>query len=300
MKKNKWPELPLKEWEETYDLLHLISQIIGKIKLQFNPYKNHWWNISLLPSVKGLTTGIIPCGNRTIAITMNFVNHSIDIRSEDGKHATISLRTGTVADYYKAIKMELEKMNVTVKIWTVPVEVEDRTPFEQDNRQREYKKEYAERFHTILLDIAGVMEDFRGKFTGKASPVHFFWGAFDMALTFFNGKDAPEHPGAPNVGKEVMVRSYNKELASFGWWPGKGLGEAAFYAYSYPVLDGFKNYNIQPEAAYYHKDLGEFVLPYAAVAKAADPKQELSKFLWSSYEAVEEFGKWDKKLRIDH
>ena len=296
IKNNQWPDLPLSAWEETHDLLHLLTQIVGKIKLQYVPFKNHWWNISFLTSVRGLTTGIIPCGERCFEMDFDMISHQINIRHDDGRTDFVELKSGSVSTYYKTICATLEKAGIDIELWPVPVEMENRTPFDKDDLFRNYDPENVQKFLNILVNITRVMEKFRGCFTGKASPVHFFWGAFDMAVTFFSGMPAPEHPGTPHVGKRVMTEAYNAELASFGFWPGKGLGEPAFYAYVYPEPSGYKDHRIEPAQAYYHNGLGEYILPYREVANSEDPDDMLFRFFSSAYKAAEKYGKWDVKL----
>ncbi len=295
-KETIWPELPLDKWEKTYDLLHLLTQIVGKIKLQFVAYKNHWWNITFFPTVRGFTTGIIPCGTRCFEMDFDFVDHKINIKIDDGTSDFIELKSGTVAQYYDEITFKLKQLEIAVNIWPVPVEMEYRQPFNTDNIYRPYDPEYAQKLHKIIVQVARIMEIFRSGFTGKASPVHFFWGAFDMAVTFFSGRPAPEHQAVPNVGKKVMVEAYNAELASFGFWPGKGFGEPAFYAYAYPEPNEYKNYKIAPAAAYYHKDMGEYILPYSAMIKENVPGEAVVEFFISAYRAAARSGYWDSGL----
>ena len=296
MNNKLWPELPLEKWIETYDMLHLISQIIGKIKLQFVPFKNHWWNVVLYPSITGLTTGIIPYKEKYFEIDFNLRSHKIIFRFNDGQSDYINLQNGTIKDYYNQIKEKLLDLDCIIDLWPIPVEMEQRIPFNEDNKMRIYNEEYAENFQQIILQASKVMEIFRAGYTGKSSPVHFFWGAFDLAVTFFSGKPAPEHSGAPNVGKDVMVKAYNAELASFGFWPGKGFGEPAFYSYSYPEPDKYKNFKVEPDVAYYNKDLGEFILPYQIVQKLKNPDKAILDFFKSSYRATKTYGDWDSSL----
>ena len=296
MKNNKWPDLPLSSWEDTHDLLHLLSQIVGKIKLQFVPFKNHWWNISFHNSVRGLSTGIIPCGEQCFEMDFDMVDHKINIRHDNGQADSVELKSGTLSSYYDSICGTLKKSGIAVNLWPVPVEMEYRTPFNKDDLFRKYDPDSVQKFRDILVKVTKVMERFRGCFTGKASPVHFFWGAFDMAVTFFSGMPAPEHPGVPNVGKHVMKEAYNAQLTSFGFWPGKGLGEPAFYSYTYPQPDGYKDYGIEPAQAYYHEELGEYVLPYREVADSENPEETLFSFFRSAYKAAEKLENWNTKL----
>jgi hypothetical protein len=298
LKSDTWPDLPLDKWEETYELVHLLTQIIGKIKLQFVPFKNHWWNISFLPTVSGFTTGIIPVKGGCIEIDFDFLNHQLNFKRNDGRVEAIPLRQEAISKYYEEIHEILRKLDIETSIWPVPVEIERRTPFLKDHCYREYEREYVEKFHQIIVRTAGIMETFRAGFTGKASPVHFFWGAFDMAVTLFSGRQAPEHQGAPNVGKSVMVKAYNAELASFGFWPGMGLGEPAFYAYTYPEPSGYKDYKMNVKGAGYHGVLREFILPYASVITRKDPAKEVVSFFVDAYQATKKFGNWDTNLCI--
>jgi hypothetical protein len=291
-----WPDLPLEKWQETYELVHLLTQIVGKIKLQFVPFKNHWWNISFLPTVNGFTTGIIPFDKGCFEIDFDFLAHRINIKLDDGRIEFIKLKSETVSTYYDEIIEKLQKLSIPAHIWPVPVEMENRLPFPEDYHYREYNQEYIQKLQKIIVHVTRILENFRTGFSGKASPVHFFWGAFDMAVTLFTGKPAPEHPGVPNVGKKVMIEAYNAELASFGFWPGMGLGEPAFYAYAYPEPEGYKEYKIPVERAYYHPDLHEFILPYSSAIQQDNPQQTVLNFFIGAYKAAKETGHWDEKL----
>jgi hypothetical protein len=292
-----WPDLPLAKWEETYDLIHRWSQIIGKIKLEFSPLINHWWNVTFFPSASGLTTGIIPYGDKCFEIEFDFIFHKLQLKSGDGRSNYINLESGNIAEFYFEIKEKLKKLGIEINIWTVPVEIDDRLPFEQDYRPRKYDPYYANTFWKILVQVSKAMNIFRSGFTGKASPVHFFWGSLDLAVTFFSGRSAPEHPGSPNVGRKVMIESYNSELASFGFWAGKGLGEAAFYAYAYPEPVDYKKFKVYPkQAAYYNETLGDFILPYSFVRSAESPEKVILDFFKSTFKAAAELGNWDKVM----
>jgi hypothetical protein len=293
---NSLPDLPLEKWIDTYDMLHLLSQIIGKIKLQFVPYKNHWWNVALYPTVNGFSTGIIPYNKDCFEIDFDLYSHKIIFKFNNGKTDFIELRSGTIKSFYEEIENRLRESGCEIKIWPVPVEMDYRVPFNIDDKYYEYNKEYADKFRQVLLEVTKIMDKFRSGFTGKASPIHFFWGSFDMALTFFSGRSAPEHNGAPNVAKEVMVKAYNSELASFGFWPGKGFGEPAFYSYTYPEPEEYKNYNIKPVEAFYYKEMGDFILPYKSLQKYEDHSQAVLDFFKSCFKAAEESGRWDKNL----
>ncbi len=289
-----WPELPLEKWHETYKTLHRWTQIIGKIRLGLAPMVNHWWQVTLYPTARGLTTSPIPYGSGTFQIDFDFFNHEMLILTDTGDSRTIALRPCTVADFYDEMMVNLKSLGIRAVIWTKPVEVEERTPFEQDTGNSAYDPEYAYRCWKILANSARVMNQFRSAFMGKVSPVHFFWGAFDLAVTRFSGRRAPDHPGAPNVARYVMQEAYSHEVSSCGFWPGAGLGMPAFYAYAYPVPGGFGEYSVRPAAAYYHAELGEFLLPYDAVRTALAPDEILLAFLQSTYEAAATLAHWDR------
>ena len=298
-RQNVWPDLFLPEWEETYSTVHLWTQIIGKIKLQFAEFTNHWWNITFSVTATGFTTGVIPYGSKSFEIDFNFISHELIMRLDDGRTESIKLQEGTVAQFYAEVKEKLKSLGIEIHIWTVPVEIDERLPFEQDNRMRKYDQEYMHRYWTILLHADKVMKIFRSGFTGKASPVHFFWGAFDIAVTFFSGRPAPEHPGVPNVGKKVMTESYNAELASFGFWGGKGMGDAAFYAYAYPEPENYKNFAIEPKEEKYNDTFREFILPYADIKNFEYPEDKILEFYRSAFKAAEELSNWDRTLYKD-
>jgi hypothetical protein len=291
-----WPDLTLNKWEETYNTIHLWAQIIGKIKLEFAPFINHWWNVTFSLSASGFTTGIIPYGDRCFEIEFNFISHILNLKSGDGRSVHIELEPGTIADFYYMLKEKLAVLDIKINIWTVPVEIEDRMPFDQDHRPRKYDPDYANRFWRSLIQTSKVMNIFRSGFTGKSSPVHLFWGSFDLAMTFFSGRPAPEHPGSPNVGRQVMIESYNAELASFGFWGGQGLGEAAFYAYAYPEPPDYKEFGIMPKQAYYNEVLRLFILPYKAVQNSEFPQKLILDFYESTFKAASVLANWDKSL----
>jgi hypothetical protein len=294
-----WPDLPLSEWEETYSTIHLWMQIVGKIKLQLVEFVNHWWNITLSLSASGITTGLIPYHDNFFELEFNFITHQLTIKTSDGRSDYIELRPGTIAGFYFELKEKLSRLGIDVAIWTVPVEIVDRLPFDKDFRKRNYDMVYANTFWRCLLQVGRVMRIFRSGFTGKSSPVHLFWGSLDLAVTFFSGRAAPEHPGVPNVGKQVMVESYNSELASFGFWGGKGVGNAAFYAYAYPLYDKYDQFAIEPADAYYNSAFGDFILPYSSVRNAEYPEDLIIQFFRSAFKAAEELGNWDRSLYKD-
>jgi hypothetical protein len=289
-----WPELPLAAWQETYLTLQRWMQIVGKIRLALAPMSNHWWQVPFYLTARGLTTSSMPYGPLICQIDFDFIEHQLCIQTSAGARQTIVLRPRSVADFYQEVMAQLRSLGIDIAIWTVPVEVEERTPFEQDYRHAAYNPEYARRFWRILIQVDRVLKVFRGHFLGKASPVHFFWGALDLAATRFSGRRAPDHPGVPNVARFVMQSAYSHELSSCGFWPGAGLGLPAFYAYAYPEPNGFKTYPVQPSAAYYSPELGEFVLPYDAVRTATAPDETLLAFLQSTYEAAANLAQWDR------
>lgn len=291
-----WPSLPLQEWSDTLATLHMWTQIVGKIRLELAPMRNHWWQVPLYVTPRGLTTSAIPHGVRTFELEFDFVDHRLRIETGDRRVSGVALEPRSVADFYRELMRRLDELDLHVEIWPHPVEVEESIPFDEDEEHASYDAEYTDRLRRILMQADRVLHDFCTDFVGKTSPVHFFWGAFDLAVTRFSGRDAPEHPGgAPNVGRSVMVEAYSKELASFGWWPGGGaIEEAAFYAYAYPEPEGFRDASVAPEAAYYLTDLGEFVLPYEAVRRADDPDAALLRFCNDAYDAAAGLGRWDR------
>jgi len=298
-KQNKhWPKLPLGQWEETYKTLHLWSQIAGKIRLSQMPWINHSWHVPFYVTARGLTTSLIPYGAGAFEIEFDFFDHRLHIVSSGGERRSFDLKPMSVADFYREIMEVLGALNIEVRIWPVPVEIPDPIQaFPENKEQASYDSEAVERFWRALLQVHRVFTDFRARFIGKVSPVHFFWGAFDLAITRFSGRTAPKHPGGiPNCAAWVMEEAYSHEVSSAGFWPGAGLGEAAFYAYAYPEPDGFSKYSVKPEAAYYRKELGEFILPYEAVRTADEPDNVLLDFLQSTYEAAADLAKWDRNV----
>ena len=293
---NLWPELPLAEWKDTYETLHMWTQIIGKIRLALTPRQNHWWNTTLYVTPKGLTTSPMPYKEgRHLRIDFDFISHVLLIETSEGSTRAVALRPRSVADFYQEIMSALSSLAMPVTIWTTPVEVPDRTPFEKDEKHASYEPEYAHRFWRILLEISKVLSEFRSRFTGKVSPVHFFWGAFDLAVTRFSGRSAPEHPGVPFCAHFVMVEAYSHEVSSCGFWPGGApVNEPIFYAYAYPEPKGFKDYPVQPSEALYYKEMGEFILPYNVVRAAKSPDEVLLSFLQSTYEAAATCANWDR------
>ena len=291
-----WPELRLADWQPTYETLHMWTQIIGKTRLALAPLQNHWWQVTLYPTVRGLSTGEIPCGGRAVEIEFNFGDHVLAIRCSDGRNESVPLTSIPVSQFFASYMDALRALDINVRMHAVPVEIVNAIPFERDVEHATYDSNAAQRHWQILLQVHRVFEMFRSRFVGKASPVHFFWGSFDLATTRFSGRSAPRHPGgAPNCPDYVMVEAYSQECASFGFWPGGGLvDDAAFYAYSYPEPAGYAQRRIDPDAAYYHADLHEFVLPYEAVRGAANPDETLLAFLQCTYDAAADLAQWNR------
>lgn len=282
------------EWKDTYDTLHRWTQIIGKIRLALTPKLNHWWNSTLYITPRGLTTSSMYYNGRLLQIDFDFIAHLLFIITADNPTKTIALRPCSVAEFYQETMLALRSLEMPVSVWTTPVEVPDRTPFEQDKKHTSYDPEYVQRFWRILAQASRVLLEFRSRFIGKVSPVHFFWGAFDLAVTRFSGRSAPSHPGAPYCPPFVMVEAYSHEVSSCGFWPGGGpVNEPVFYAYAYPEPQGFKEYPIQPKEAFYHTEMSEFLLPYDVI-RTANSDDVLLAFLQSTYEAAATCAKWDR------
>jgi hypothetical protein len=300
-----WPELPpLKEWGDTLATVHMWTQVAGKIRLERSPWINHSWGSTLYVTTRGLTTSPIPDGERSFAIDFDFLDHALRLTTSDGGERSIALVPMTVADFYRRTLAALGQLGIEVAILARPVEVEEAIPFARDTQHASYDAGAMARYWRALVQVSRVFTGFRARFAGKVSPVHFFWGAFDLAVTRFSGRRAPRHPGgAPNCADWVMEEAYSHELSSAGFWPGGGLGEAAFYAYAYPAPEGFDAYAVGPKEAYFHRELGEYVLPYAAVVHGDDPDATLLRFLQSTYEAASELAGWDRQaleLPADH
>jgi hypothetical protein len=289
-----WPELPLAAWQETCTTIHLWTQIVGKVRLALAPRLNHWWQATFYVGPRGLSTSAMPVGERSLQIEFDLLAHQLLLSCSDGGRRSIQLSPRTVAAFYGELMEALRSLAVPVEIWPVPVEMAERIPFDQDTRHSAYDPEYVARFHRLLLQADRVFNEFRCRFIGKTSPVHFFWGAFDLAVTRFSGRTAPPHPGSPNVARSVMREAYSHEVSSAGFWPGAGLGEPAFYSYAYPEPPGFADHPAQPVQAYFHPELREFILPYEAVRSAGEPDRALLAFLQSTYEAAAERGRWER------
>ena len=293
-----WPRLRVDDWAETRDTLHMWTQIVGKVRLSQSPMLNHWWQVTFYVSPRGLTTGAIPDGTRIFDVEFDFCNHRLLIRTSDGESRALALESKPVAEFHRQTMEALDQLDIHPQIQGRPNEVEPAIPFAEDTRHSVYDPDAAHLFWRQLVQASRVIGEFRSHFVGKASPVHFFWGSFDLACTRFSGRPAPEHPGgAPNCGDWVMVEGYSRELSSCGFWPGGE--EGAFYAYAYPEPDRFADYPVEPEAAYYSAEKGQFLLPYEAVATADDPDGTLMRFLHSTYEAAADLGGWDRAALED-
>src|SRR5581483_5800345 len=286
-----WPALPLAEWEPTYHNLHMWSQIVGKVRMALTPRINHWWNVPLYVTARGLTTSPIPYGREAFEICFDFLDHKLVVDRCDGRGESLALEPRTVAEFYEEFMAMLQGMGIDVKIYPKPVEVQKPIPFAEDRLYKAYDADAAYRCWRILLSCDAVFKKFRGRFIGKSSPVHFFWGSFDLAVTRFSGRRAPERPGADAITREA----YSHEVISAGFWPGSGdIRDAAFYAYAAPEPEGFGDARISPPPAYYHRSLHEFLLMYEDVRTSPSPAETLLSFLQSTYEAGANLGKWDR------
>ncbi len=294
-----WPELAYADWADTCQTLHRFSQIVGKTRLALEPMLNHWWQVALYVSARGLTTSAMPCsGGRLLEVEFDLVAHELALRVSDGGRQAVPLAAHSVADFYADYRAALAALDVAVQIWPVPVEIpSDALPFAEDRVHAAYDAAAAQRFWRVLVQVDRVCKVFRGRFQGKSSPVHFFWGSFDLAVTRFSGRTAPPHPGgAPHVADRVMREGYSHELSSAGFWPGSPQApQAAFYSYAYPTPQGFGGAPVAPAGAFWSAEMGEFLLPYDAVRAAADPDAALLEFLQSTYEAAADLAGWDRQ-----
>jgi Family of unknown function (DUF5996) len=289
-----WPELRLAEWQGTRDTLQLLTQIVGKVRMESTPLMNHWWNVPLYVTARGLTTSLIPRADRAFQIDFDFVDQRLDISVSDGTSATVPLVARTVADFYAEFTVRLDGLGLATPIWTMPVEIPDAIPFDRDIQHATYDGGQAKQFWLALVEMNRVFEVFRSRFIGKVSPVHLFWGALDLAVTRFSGRPAPAHPGgAPNCGPQVMHEAYSHEVSSAGYWPGPD-GEGIFYSYAYPIPEGFAGADLDVPGARYDPELGEFTLPYEAVRTALDPDKLLLAFLQASYDIAADLARWDR------
>lgn len=287
-----WPALPLSEWSGTRDTLHLWTQIVGKVRLALTPPVNHWWNVPLYVDARGLTTSLMPAGGGGLEIRFDFFAHELLLLHTDGREVGIPLQPGTIAEFYAEVTNALALLDADVDLYACPVELPDVVPFAQDRRPAPYDPDAAHRFWVSLVSASRVLGRFRAQYSGKASPVHFFWGAFDLATSRFSGRPAPQHPGGvPNCPDRVMHEAYNAEVSSAGYWPGGGA-EGAFYSYTYPEPPGFRDADPGVAGAYFDTALGEFVLPYELVRSSDDPDATVLTFLEATYRAGARAGRW--------
>jgi hypothetical protein len=291
-----WPALPYEAWQDTCATLHRWTQIVGKIRLAQTPWTNHSWHVTLYVTSRGLTTSPIPYGERAFQIDFDFIDHALSIQTSDGAVRRLPLQPQSVAEFHDQLLATLAEVGVRVRIHGRPNEVADPIPFREDREHAAYDADYAQRFWRVLLQVDRVLKQFRTRFLGKVSPVHFFWGSFDHAVTRFSGRKAPPHPGGiPNLPDAVTREAYSHEVSSAGFWPGGGaLDYPAFYSYAYPAPAGFAAARVRPEAAFFHAQLGEFILPYDAIRSVAAPDEALLEFLQTTYEAAANAANWDR------
>jgi hypothetical protein len=289
-----WPELKFSDWQETLATLHMWTQVVGKVRLELTPLINHWWNVPLYVSARGLTTSAMPYGDRALEIEFDFIDHKLRMECSDGASRTLDLRPQSVADFYAEVMNALHELGFKVEIWTMPVEVPNPIRFTEDHEHKSYDPEYANRFWQALVKMEAVLQEFRSRFIGKCSPVHFFWGSFDMAVTRFSGRRAPEREGADSITREA----YSHEVISHGWWPGSKDMEAAFYSYTAPepagLADTIAEGKIKPQQTFYSTDMKEFFLLYDDVRNANSPEQALMDFCQTTYEAGANLANWDR------
>jgi hypothetical protein len=290
--RNPWPELPLAAWQDTYATLHMWTQIVGKVRLALSPRVNHWWEVALYVNARGLTTSAIPYGDGIFEIQFNFIEHKLTIQTSWGTSKNLALKPQSVAAFYTEFMSALRSLGIEVKIWTMPCEVPTPVRFDTDTQHASYDPEYAHRFWQILILSETVFTEFRSSFIGKDSPVHFFWGSFDLCVTRFSGRRAPERQGADPVTREA----YSHEVISAGFWPGGGeIKGPAFYAYAAPEPPGFAEQKVKPAAAFYDPQMKEFLLMYDDVRRSASPREALLSFLQTTYEAAANLAHWDRK-----
>lgn len=299
--RHHWPVLSYEKSKSTFDTLHMWTQIVGKIKLATLPWINHSWHITLHITPNGLTTENMPYKDQSFKIDFDFLDHQLKIFTSKGEHRQFDLHGISVAVFYEKIFSLLNELNIEIKIKPVPVEISNPVPFEEDSVHASYDDEDVKAFHQALILMQKVFLNFRSAFKGKASPIHFFWGSFDLALSFFSGRRAPKHPGGvPGLPDKIAEEAYCREVSSCGFWTGNEmLPEPSFYCYLYPEPDGYKTSTIQPEKAYYNSNLGEFILPYSAVQESEDAEMSLMQFLKSTYTTGADLAKWDRQLLED-
>ncbi len=290
-----WPDLGMSDWHETRDTVHLWTQVVGKVKLALNPMINHWWQVALYVSARGLTTSLMHAESHGLEIEIDFIDHELRLRTTAGENRLVQLESQSVASFYAATMAALDELGVSVEIYARPSELPVAIPFEEDDVHHTYDPAAARRFWLALVQIHEVLQKFRGRFIGKVSPVHLFWGGADICTTRFSGRRAPKHPGGvPNCPDRVQELAYSHEVSSCGFWPGGDGAEGGFYAYAYPEPTGFADWLVEPSAAYYDAKLGEFILPYSAVRTSSDPESTLLAFCQSTYEAAATLAHWDR------
>jgi len=294
---SRWPDLPLAAWSDTCDTLQLWTQIVGKVRIALTPLINHWWNATLLVTARGLVAPAMPYRDGTFDVVFDFFGHRLVIATSDGRTEGFALAPMTVADFYAAFMEALHGLGIDVHIWTMPSEIENAIPFEKDRTHAQYDPHSVQKFLQTLVQADRVMRIFRSRFIGKASPVHFFWGSFDLAVSRFSGRAAaPPQSVTPNVASWVMAEAYSHEVSSCGFWPGNGgYGRAAFYVYAYPEPAGYGDTALKTAGGFYDKSLGQFILPYDVVRQAADPDALLLEFLQETYAAAADLAQWDRK-----
>jgi hypothetical protein len=294
----RWPDLPYAAWKDTRNTLHLWTQVVGKVRLALTPWLNHSWHVALYVTARGLTTSPIPWKNGTFEIDFDFLDHVLWIRTSEGHFRQVMLKPTPVAEFYEDVLIALRELGIAVDIMAMPCEIADCIPFDQDTVHSAYDADYARRFWRVLVSAHEVFSTFRTGFLGKASPVHFFWGSFDLAVTRFSGRTAPRHPGGvPHLSDAIAQEAYSHEVSSAGFWPGGGgpVEEAAFYSYADPAPEGFAAAKVKPAPAFFANELGEFLLPYDAMRTSSDPDAMLMDFLVSTYQAAADLGRWDRK-----
>ena len=290
-KEDEWPLLRSGEWSATRETLQLWTQVVGKVRLALSPMVNHWWEVPFYVSARGLNTSPIPCEGGIFDVEFDFVDHKLRIEKSDGSTCATALEPRSVADFYAEVMSLLKSMDIDVKIWPMPVEIPNPVRFDQDRAHCSYDPEYARRFWRVLISCGKIFQEFRGRFIGKSSPVHFFWGSFDLAVTRFSGRRAPERPNADRITREA----YSHEVISAGFWPGSGEMDAAFYAYAAPEPGSFKEGPVRPNAAFYSPQMSEYFLMYEDVRKASSPREYLTEFLQSTYDKAATLGNWDRE-----
>jgi hypothetical protein len=293
---NSWPALPFAEWKDTAITLHMWTQIVGKIRLTLTPWTNHSWHVTLYVTSRGLTTSPIPHGVCTFEIQFDFIDHQLLVDKSDGARRKLELKPQSVAEFYRTLMRILKDLDLPVTINTTPNEIENPIPLDRDEEHHFYDREYANRFWRVLVQSDRVFKEFRSRFCGKCSPVHFFWGSFDLAVTRFSGRPAPPHPGGvPHLPDAITREAYSQEVSSLGFWPGNAaMPTPIFYSYAYPEPPGFAGVKVQPREVYYESKLREYILPYDAVRTAEKPDEVLLDFAQTAYDAASKLGKWDR------